>query len=93
MRSVLPIIAAILTVIGLTSAANAGSAVMEIACGSIPLIDDTKKCSDERTAGSELEIIVNPTTQKVQISVIKNKIVGNISVTPPPFLKNVRWSM
>lgn len=72
MRSVLPIIAAILTVIGLTSAANAGSAVMEIACGSIPLIDDTKKCSDERTAGSELEIIVNPTTQKVQISVIKN---------------------
>jgi len=45
------------------SAATAGSTVMEIACGSTPLTD-AKKCSDERTAGSELEIIVNPTTQK-----------------------------
>lgn len=74
------IIAAAIFIIGPETAASAGSTVMEIACGSNPLTD-AKKCSDERTAGSELEIIVNPTTQKVQISVTKNsgKYFGNIT--------------
>lgn len=71
MRTGIWIIAAVTFIIGSATAASAGSTVMEIACGSIPFTD-AKKCSDERTAGSELEIIVNPNTQKVQISVTKN---------------------
>lgn len=80
LRATIWIIAAAFFSIGLATAASAGSTVMEIACGSTPLTD-AKKCSDERTAGSELEIIVNPTTQKVQISVTKNsgKYFGNIT--------------
>jgi hypothetical protein len=66
-------------------AANAGSLVMEISCGSTPLTD-AKKCANERTAGSEIEIIVNPTTQKVQISVTKNS--GDYFNLRPSILDN-----
>jgi hypothetical protein len=74
------IVASIILTIALVATASAGSRVMEIACGSTPLTD-AKKCSDERTAGSELEIIVNPSTQKVQISVTKNsgKYFGDVT--------------
>jgi hypothetical protein len=65
------IAAAFLGTVSFSSAASAGSAVLEISCGGTPLTN-AMKCSTQETAGSELEIIVNPATQKVQISVTKN---------------------
>jgi hypothetical protein len=72
-------------IIAYNHAANASSLIMEISCGSTPLTD-AMKCADERTARSELEIIVNPTTQKVQISVTKNS--GNYFNLRPTILDN-----
>jgi hypothetical protein len=79
------IILAAFIIIVSSPAANAGSLVMEISCGSTPLSDD-KKCADTRTVASELEIIVNPSTQKVQISVTKNS--GNYFNLSPTILDN-----
>jgi hypothetical protein len=57
--------------------------VMEIKCGTAPLTD-AKKCNRDGEAGSELEIIVNPSTQKAQITVTKNsgEYFSNVSIVP-----------
>jgi hypothetical protein len=53
-----------ITALAATPALSAEWKVLEIDCGSKPLTGD-KKCAKDRIVGSELEIIVNPTTQKV----------------------------
>jgi hypothetical protein len=66
-----------------TAAFSAEWTVLEIDCGTIPLTTD-KKCAAESIVGSELGIIVNPTTQRVQITVSRNsgKYFENASIIP-----------
>jgi hypothetical protein len=79
------LIAAVTILFGVsaTSALSAEWKVLEIDCGSKPLTGD-KKCAKDLSVGSELEIIVNPATQKVQITVSRNsgKYFDNVSIIP-----------
>jgi hypothetical protein len=74
------VFAAVLLSFAQSSGAEAGPTVLEIDCRTIPLTEQ-KQCANERTAGAELEIIVNSSTQKVQISVTKSngRYFGNVS--------------
>lgn len=55
---------------GCLPAANAHY-VTELKCGSASL-DENHKCSNIQKVGSDFEILVNATTQKVQITITKN---------------------